>query len=46
MVRSDAVSLAIPRVNDDSVFFIDFILDHELVFLVDSISQPRLNFQR
>jgi hypothetical protein len=46
MVKSDAVSLAIPCVNDDSVSLLISSVNRELVFVVDSISQPRLNFQR
>jgi hypothetical protein len=46
LVKSDAVSLAIPCVNDDSVSLLISYVNRELVFVVDSISQPRLNFQR
>jgi hypothetical protein len=45
MARSDTVSLEIPCVNDDSVSLISCV-NRELVFVVDSISRPRLNFQR
>jgi len=46
MVRSDVVSLAIPCVNDDSVFLLISWVNRELVVVVYSINQPRLNFQR
>jgi len=46
MVRSDAVSLAIPCSNDDYVSLLISCVNRELVFVVDSISKPRLSFQR
>ena len=44
LVRRDADSLAIPCVNDDSISLLISYVNRELVFVVDSISQPRLNF--
>jgi len=46
LVRSDAVSLAIPCVNADSVSLLISCVNHELVFIVDSITQLWLNFRR
>jgi hypothetical protein len=46
LVRSDAVSLAIPCVNDDFVSLLISCVNRELVVVVDSVSQPRLNFPR
>jgi len=46
LFRRDVVSLAIPSVNDDSTSLLISCVNRELVFVFDSISQPRLNFQR